>query len=106
MTGADRQRESSEREERYQQLVELAPETILIHDGERIILANAAALICGHNHPAGDPQPSQEDRTLTYRLYKAGQLLGIEVLDHVIIGDGTEHYFSFADAEILHKERD
>jgi DNA repair protein RadC len=70
------------------------------------ILANAASILCCHNHPAGEPQPSQEDRTLTYRLYKAGQLLGIEVLDHLIIGDGTEHYFSFADAGILHKEKD
>jgi DNA repair protein RadC len=67
------------------------------------ILSNAASIIVGHNHPSGDPQPSSEDRLLTYKLYKAGQLLGIELLDHVIIGDGTGQYFSFADAEILHK---
>jgi DNA repair protein RadC len=47
------------------------------------ILANAAAIICAHNHPSGDPQPSQEDRVLTKRLVEAGKLLGIEVLDHV-----------------------
>jgi DNA repair protein RadC len=65
------------------------------------ILANAAALICGHNHPSGAPQPSQEDRALTVRLVQGGKLLGISVLDHVIIGDGTETYFSFADEGLL-----
>ena len=65
------------------------------------ILANAAAMICGHNHPSGAPQPSQEDRALTVRLVQGGTLLGISVLDHVIIGDGTESYFSFADEGLL-----
>jgi len=48
-----------------------------------------------HNHPSGDPQPSDEDRALTSRLVAAGALLGIKVLDHLIIGDGR--YVSFAD---------
>ena len=61
------------------------------------ILANAAAVICAHNHPSGDPQPSNEDRALTTRLVQAGKLLGIDGLDHVIIGDGTTQHFSFAD---------
>jgi DNA repair protein RadC len=65
------------------------------------ILANAAAMICAHNHPSGDPFPSNEDRTLTARLVQGGKLLGIDVLDHVIVGDGTERYFSFADAGCL-----
>jgi DNA repair protein RadC len=65
------------------------------------ILSNAAAIICGHNHPSGAPQPSQEDRPLTVRLAQGGKLLGISVLDHVIIGDGTESYFSFADEGLL-----
>jgi len=65
------------------------------------ILSNAAAIICGHNHPSGAPQPSQEDRVLTVRLAEGGKLLGISVLDHVIIGDGTESYFSFADEGLL-----
>ena len=47
------------------------------------------------------PQPSQEDRALTKRLVDAGKLLGINVLDHIILGDGTETYFSFADEGIL-----
>jgi DNA repair protein RadC len=65
------------------------------------ILANAAALICGHNHPSGDPQPSEEDRVITTRLVEAGKLLGIGVLDHLIVGDGTTAYYSFADAGAL-----
>src|SRR5215467_14484932 len=59
------------------------------------ILANAVAIICGHQHLSGDPQPSQEDRAITRRLVESGKLLGINVLDHVIVGDGR--YFSFAD---------
>ena len=65
------------------------------------ILSNAAALVCCHNHPSGDPTPSQEDRALTKRLVEAGKLLGIAILDHVIIGDGTTSYFSFADQGCL-----
>ena len=65
------------------------------------ILANAAAILCGHNHPSGDPEPSREDRALTKRLVDAGKLLGIAVVDHVIVGDGTTTYFSFADQGLL-----
>jgi len=65
------------------------------------ILSNAAALLCCHNHPSGAPQPSQEDRALTKRLVDAGQLLGIHVIDHIILGDGSETYYSFADEGLL-----
>lgn len=51
------------------------------------ILSGAAALIVAHNHPSGDPEPSAEDVALTRRLRAAGELLGIEVLDHVILGE-------------------
>jgi DNA repair protein RadC len=68
------------------------------------ILSNAAAIILCHNHPSGDPQPSQEDRVLTQRLVEAGKLLGINVLDHLIIGDGTQAYVSCADQGIIHHE--
>jgi DNA repair protein RadC len=64
------------------------------------ILANAAAIVCGHNHPSGDVQPSREDRATTKRLVDAGKLLGIEVLEHIIIGNEGV-YFSFADENIL-----
>src|SRR5215471_5699222 len=63
------------------------------------ILANAAAIICGHQHLSGCPQPSNEDRAITHRLVESGKLLGINVLDHVIVGDGR--YFSFADEGLL-----
>jgi DNA repair protein RadC len=59
------------------------------------IAAQAAAIILVHNHPSGDVEPSAEDISLTRRLMSAGDLLGIKVLDHVIIG-GTR-YFSIAD---------
>ena len=64
------------------------------------ILANAAAIICGHNHPSGDCQPSKEDRAITQRLKEGGALLGINLLDHVIVG-GEGRYFSFADENLL-----
>lgn len=54
------------------------------------ILHNANAIIIGHNHPSGDPTPSPEDVSVTRRTIEAGKLLGIEVLDHIIIGDDGE----------------
>ncbi|WP_093337116.1 RadC family protein [Salibacterium halotolerans] len=48
---------------------------------------SAAAVICVHNHPSGDPGPSREDIDVTKRLMESGQILGIDVLDHIIIGD-------------------
>lgn len=50
------------------------------------ILANAASIVLVHNHPSGDPTPSRDDLDLTRRLKDAGELLGIGVLDHIIIG--------------------
>lgn len=48
---------------------------------------SSAAIICAHNHPSGDPAPSPEDIALTSRLLQAGEIVGIDVLDHLIIGD-------------------
>lgn len=56
---------------------------------------SAAAIILVHNHPTGDPTPSSEDIQITKRLKEAGELLGISVLDHIIIGDGR--YTSFVE---------
>jgi DNA repair proteins len=53
------------------------------------ILANAAGIILLHNHPSGDPSPSQDDLLLTSRLREAGEVLGIQVVDHVILGYAT-----------------
>lgn len=55
------------------------------------VKVSAASIVVVHNHPSGDPTPSGADIQLTRRLVKAGDVLGIELLDHVIIGDGGEH---------------
>lgn len=60
---------------------------------------NAAALILLHNHPSGDPMPSPEDHELTKRLVDCGELLGIRILDHLVLGDNR--YYSFADEGVL-----
>jgi len=60
-----------------------------------LILMNAAAWIGVHNHPSGDPTPSQEDRVLTSRLRQGAELLGITLLDHLILTE--ERCYSFAD---------
>jgi DNA repair protein RadC len=52
------------------------------------IRRSSASVICLHNHPSGDPAPSREDIEVTRRLQEAGRILGIELLDHIIIGDG------------------
>lgn len=64
-----------------------------------LLRAAAVSVIFAHNHPSGDPAPSEADVAITERLCKAGELLGIQVFDHVIVG--AEGYFSFADAGLL-----
>ena len=67
-------------------------DTILVHPREvfkSAIAANAAAIVLVHNHPSGDPTPSQADIRVTRDLIRAGQFLKIEVIDHVIIGHTT-----------------
>ncbi|THF74123.1 JAB domain-containing protein [Cohnella fermenti] len=64
----------------------------LVHPRETFklaILANSASIIACHNHPSGEPQPSPEDIELTERLRDSGTLLGIELLDHLVLGDGN-----------------
>lgn len=61
----------------------------LVHPREvykAAILASGAAIVCYHNHPSGDPLPSPEDRALTKRLKEAGRIVGIDMLDHIILG--------------------
>ena len=60
------------------------------------ITACAAALIVGHNHPSGDPSPSAEDIAMTAHLMKAGELLGLPILDHVIVTSDAWRYHSMA----------
>lgn len=68
------------------------------------LISSAYAVIVVHNHPSGDPSPSQADHGLTRRLADAAELLQIKLLDHIIIGapaDGRQPYFSFKEAGVL-----
>jgi DNA repair protein RadC len=74
-------------------------DSTLVHPREvfkAALLANAAAIIVSHNHPSGDPSPTIDDAAVTTRLVAAGEILGIGVLDHIVVGDGR--YFSFKEA--------
>lgn len=67
-------------------------DALLVHPREifkAAIVANASAIVVAHNHPSGDPNPSEADIRVTRDLIKAGQLLKIELLDHVILGQKT-----------------
>lgn len=66
---------------------------------KKAINNNAMALIFVHNHPSGDPTPSQSDKEITKELISAGKIMDIKVFDHIIIGDNN--YYSFADEEII-----
>lgn len=64
------------------------------------LLTNATVLVLGHNHPSGDVTPSRDDRAITKRIASCGELMGIQLADHVIVsGNGT--YFSFKESEGL-----
>jgi len=74
----------------------------LVHPREvfkEAIRHSAASVIIAHNHPSGDPEPSEEDIRMTKKLVEAGKLLGIEVLDHVIIG--RDRPFSFKEKGMI-----
>ena len=74
----------------------------LVHPRETLetaIRRHAASFIIAHNHPSGDPQPSDEDTKITKLLFEAGQIIGITMLDHIIIGKST--CFSFRENKIL-----
>ncbi len=80
-------------------------DSAIVHPREVLkfaILANAASLIFAHNHPAGDPSPSDDDYSLTTRLVQAADIVGIDVLDHIIIGNEGRLY-SFARTGSLRK---
>jgi DNA repair protein RadC len=63
------------------------------------ILESAASLILVHNHPSGDPSPSDDDMQITERLAEVGDLVGIPVVDHVVLGDGA--FYSFRATNLL-----
>lgn len=64
-----------------------------------VVRESAAAVLFVHNHPSGDPTPSREDIEITQRLKEVGDLMGVRVLDHIIIGNG--HYVSLADRGLV-----
>lgn len=80
---------------RVQSILQITTGTLdasLVHPREVFkpaILQGSGSVILSHNHPSGDATPSREDREVTKRLTQCGELLGIEVLDHIIYGDGT-----------------
>jgi DNA repair protein RadC len=77
---------------RVEQITDGTLDTLLVHPREVFkcaISANASAIVLAHNHPSGDPTPSEADIKVTRDLIRAGQLLKIEVLDHVILGRAT-----------------
>jgi len=63
------------------------------------ILSNAASVIFMHNHPSGDPEPSNDDMEITKRLEKAGNILGIDVLEHIIVSSGG--FYSFRQNNLI-----
>ena len=65
---------------------------------------HATAFLCAHNHPSGGTRPSATDRTITRELVFAGEVMGVPLLDHLIIGEG-ERYYSFADAGLIGEYR-
>lgn len=64
------------------------------------ILSNASSMILSHNHPSSDTTPSEEDKKITERLVEVGRIIGIEVIDHIIIGQDDE-YYSFKEEGII-----
>ncbi|MFN7138354.1 MAG: RadC family protein [Limisphaerales bacterium] len=77
---------------RFERISQGTLDSVLIHPREvfkQAISANASALVIVHNHPSGDPTPSEADIKVTRDLIRAGQLLKIEVLDHIILGKRT-----------------
>lgn len=64
------------------------------------LLNNAAFVICFHNHPSGDPAPSQADKLLTKRIEDGGKILGIPLIDHIIVGECG--FYSFRESGLIH----
>jgi DNA repair protein RadC len=65
------------------------------------IMDNAAAIIIAHNHPSGSLEPSANDKDVTRRMKQAGDILGIQVLDHLIVSPSAQGYFSFLENRIF-----
>lgn len=87
---------------RTEQISEGSVNSSIVHPREVFapaLLHHAAAILVAHNHPSGDPKPSREDKALTESLSKTGQIMGIPLVDHLVIGDGI--FFSFREQGYL-----
>lgn len=76
----------------------------LLHPREifnKAILSNASGVMLFHNHPSGDITPSKQDKDITEKIAFSGELLGIKLLDHIIVGAGNSEYFSFAKENLI-----
>lgn len=76
----------------------------LLHPREifnKAILSNASGVMLFHNHPSGDITPSKQDKEITEKIAFSGELLGIKLLDHIIVGAGNSKYFSFAQENLI-----
>ena len=91
---------------RYEKISQGTLTASLVHPREVFrpaVRESAAALVLVHNHPSGDPTPSAEDREVTQRLARAGRIMGIRILDHVVVAE--QGYFSFCEAGELEDPR-
>lgn len=90
---------------KYIELVSLGTlNASLVHPRELFrcaIINGIAGIVLCHNHPSGDTKPSQEDIAITRRLAQAGEIIGIKIMDHVIIGNGSESQFSFRENGLM-----
>ena len=76
--------------------------TSLVHPREvfkEALAHSAASVILAHNHPSGDPEPSEDDLKITKKLVESGKILGIEVIDHIIIGKNS--FYSFREKGLI-----
>lgn len=94
--------DSKNRIMRIEQISEGSVNSAVVHPREVFapaLLYHAAAILVAHNHPSGDPKPSNEDRKLTESLATSGRIMGIPLIDHLVIGDGI--FFSFREQGYL-----
>lgn len=86
-------------------LVSLGTLTVsLVHPREVYkiaIMKNAAQVIVSHNHPSNDPDPSEDDIRITKRIYEAGKILGIELIDHIVFTEDKNNFTSMKDKRII-----
>ena len=79
----------------------------IVHPRELLksaVLTNSVSMLMIHNHPSGTLKPSKEDSMITDRMLKVGELIGIQLVDHIIVGGSNENYFSFREKGLMEFE--